>query len=161
MMPPITIIVASNTPRRRAREAPDAVAQVAHAIASESDYESLRQLAGNHQIVLIGEASHGTQEFYEVRAELTKRLIAENGFRSLAIEADWPDALRVHRYVQGSDNDPNGENALGGFKRFPQWMWRNTVVLEFVEWLRQWNCAHPDSMVGFYGMDLYSLHSSI
>ena len=142
-------------------EVAKAVAQVAHPITSESDYEPLRQLAATHQVVLIGEASHGTHEFYEIRAALTRRLIAENGFRSLAVEADWPDALRVHRYVQGSDNDPNGENALGGFKRFPQWMWRNTVVLEFVEWLRQWNCAHPDSMVGFYGMDLYSLHSSI
>lgn len=138
-----------------------AVAQVAHWIASESDYEPLRQLAGSHQLVLIGEASHGTHEFYEIRAELTKRLIEENGFRSLAIEADWPDALRVHRYVQGSSNDPDAAAALRGFKRFPQWMWRNTVVLEFVEWLRQWNRAHPDSHAGFYGMDLYSLHSSI
>src|SRR5436190_18294977 len=116
-----------------------AVAEVAHPIGSESDYEPLRQLAGNHQVVLIGEASHGTHEFYEIRAELTKRMIAENGFRSLAVEADWPDALRVHRYVQGSGTEASAEAALGDLKRFPQWMWRNTVVLEFVEWLRQWN----------------------
>src|SRR5205814_9121151 len=142
-------------------KAAEAVAQVAHPIAGESDDELLRQLAGNHQVVLIGEASHGTHEFYEIRAELTRRLIVENGFRSIAVEADWPDTLRVHRYVQGSTDDADGEAALGGFKRFPQWMWRNTVVLEFVEWLRQWNRANPDSQAGVYGMDLYSLHSSI
>ena len=88
-------------------------------------------------------------------------MINEKGFRSLALEADWPDALRVHRYVQGTGGDANADAALGDFKRFPQWMWRNTVVLEFVEWLRQWNRAHENSQVGFYGMDLYSLHSSI
>src|SRR2546423_8125801 len=137
------------------------VAIIASSIASEADLEPLRAAAGHRQIVLIGEASHGTHEFYEIRAELTRRLIVENGFRSIAVEADWPDTLRVHRYVQGSTDDADGEAALGGFKRFPQWMWRNTVVLEFVEWLRQWNRAHPDSQAGFYGMDLYSLHSSI
>jgi len=142
-------------------KAADSVAAVAHPGAIESDYEPLRQRAGDRQVVLIGEASHGTHEFYEIRVELTKRLIAENGFRSLAVEADWPDALRVHRYVQGSGVDATAEAALGDFKRFPQWMWRNTVVLEFVEWLRQWNRAHPNSQAGFYGMDLYSLHSSI
>jgi erythromycin esterase-like protein len=130
-------------------------------ILSDWDYEPLFQLMGDRQVVLIGEASHGTHEFYETRANLTKRLIAEKGFQSLALEADWPDALRVHRYTQGNNADPNAEAALADFKRFPQWMWRNTVVLEFVEWLRQWNQGHEKSQVGFYGMDLYSLHSSI
>ena len=118
-------------------------------------------MIGDRQVVLIGEASHGTHDFYLTRANLTRRLIDEKGFRSLALEADWPDALRVHRYVQRTGGDANADAALGDFKRFPQWMWRNTVVLEFVEWLRQWNRAHENSQVGFYGMDLYSLHSSI
>jgi erythromycin esterase-like protein len=137
------------------------VAEIAKPIASDGDLEPLRALAGQHQVVLIGEASHGTHEFYETRAQLTKRLIAENGFTSIAIEADWPDALRVHRYVQGLSADADAPTALADFKRFPQWMWRNTVIVEFVEWLRQWNCAHDRAQIGFYGMDLYSLHASI
>src|SRR5213076_1696884 len=144
-------------------KAAGSVAAVTHPAAIASDYEPLRQRAGDRQVVLIGEASHGTHEFYEIRAELTKRLIAENGFRSLAVEADWPDALRVHRYVQGSDADASAEAALGDFKRFPQWMWRNTVVLEFVNWLRRRNgkMAAGASKAGFYGIDLYSLNASI
>ena len=137
------------------------IAAVAHRVSGESDYEPLLEMIGDRQVVLIGEASHGTHDFYLTRANLTRRLIDEKGFRSLALEADWPDALRVHRYVQGTGGDANADAALGDFKRFPQWMWRNTVVLEFVEWLRQWNRAHENSQVGFYGMDLYSLHSSI
>jgi erythromycin esterase-like protein len=137
------------------------LAEIAQPLSSESDYEPLRRLAGERQVVLIGEASHGTHEFYQIRAELTKRLIVENGVRSVAVEADWPDALRVHRYVQGLSADAHANAALGDFKRFPQWMWRNTVVLEFVEWLRQWNRENTNAQVGFYGMDLYSLHSSI
>ena len=137
------------------------IAAVAHRVSCESDYEPLLEMIGDRQVVLIGEASHGTHDFYAMRSDLTRRLIDEKGFRSLALEADWPDALRVHRYVQGTGGDTKADAALGDFKRFPQWMWRNTVVLEFVEWLRQWNRAHENSQVGFYGMDLYSLHSSI
>ena len=111
--------------------------------------------------MLIGEASHGTHEFYETRADLTQRLIAEKGFRVVAVEADWPDALRVNRYVRGKSDDADTDAALGAFTRFPQWMWRNTVVLEFVEWLKQWNSAHDAAQVGFYGLDLYNLHGSI
>ena len=137
------------------------IAEIAHPISGEAELESLCRLAGERQVVLIGEASHGTHEFYETRAEISKRLIDEHGFTSVAVEADWPDALRVHRYVQNLSDDPDAARALGDFKRFPQWMWRNTVVVEFVEWLREWNRAHERAQVGFYGMDLYSLHSSI
>jgi erythromycin esterase-like protein len=127
------------------------------------DYDSLVKLIGDARFVLLGEASHGTHEFYSERAEITKRLIAEKGFTVVAIEADWPDAHRVHRYVRGTNSDATAAEALEGFRRFPTWMWRNTVVVEFVEWLRQFN-QHIDSKkatVGFYGMDLYSLHASI
>ena len=127
------------------------------------DYDALLELIGDARIVLLGEASHGTHEFYFERAAITKRLSAEKGFTVLAIEADWPDASRVHRYVRGADEDADANEALSGFRRFPTWMWRNTVVVEFVEWLRQHNNAldSKQAPAGFYGMDLYSLHGSI
>lgn len=123
----------------------------------------LDRIGDDTRFVLIGEASHGTHEFYKLRAELTKRLIRERGFTAIAAEADWPDAYRVNRYVRAAgDRDPDAVSALAGFRRFPQWMWRNADVLDMVGWLR----AHDDGVdpaarVGFYGLDLYSLHSSI
>ncbi|MFL6515009.1 MAG: erythromycin esterase family protein [Chthoniobacterales bacterium] len=139
----------------------DKIAMVARRITGPADYEPLLETIGDRHLVLIGEASHGTHEFYHVRAELTKWLIEHKGFKSVAVEADWPDALRVHRYIQGTGNERDADEALCDFKRFPQWMWRNTVVVAFVEWLRQWNSAHPNARAGFYGMDLYGLHASI
>jgi erythromycin esterase-like protein len=103
------------------------------------DYDALLELIGNARFVLLGEATHGTHESYSERATITKRLIAEKGFSILAIEADWPDSARVHRYVRGATADTNADEALSGFRRFPTWMWRNAVVLEFVEWLRGFN----------------------
>ena len=128
-----------------------------------NDYDMLLELIGDARLVLLGEATHGTHEFYSERAAITKRLIAEKGFSILAIEADWPDSARVHRYVRGASADNNADQALSGFRRFPTWMWRNTVVLEFVEWLRSSNknIDPKRAPVGFYGMDLYSLHASI
>lgn len=127
------------------------------------DYDSLLELVGNAQLCLLGEATHGTHEFYRERVEITKRLIQEKGFTAVAVEADWPDAFRVNRYVRGVSDDKDANEALGGFKRFPTWMWRNTVVLDFVEWLREYNASLPlnGAKVGFYGLDLYSLYSSI
>jgi erythromycin esterase-like protein len=130
---------------------------------SPNDYDPLLELIGDARIVPLGEASHGTHEFYFERAAITKRLIAEKGFTVLAIEADWPDASRVHRYVRGVSNDANANEALSGFRRFPTWMWRNMVVVEFVQWLREFNkdVDPKRAPAGFYGMDLYSLHASI
>jgi erythromycin esterase-like protein len=127
------------------------------------DYDALLQFIGDARFVLLGEATHGTHEFYSERAAITKRLIAEKGFSIIAIEADWPDSARVHRYVRGAAADGNAAEALSGFRRFPTWMWRNTVVLKFVEWLRGFNkrIDPKRAPVGFYGMDLYSLHASI
>ncbi len=115
------------------------------------------------RLVLLGEASHGTHEFYEMRAALTRRLIVEHGFTAVVAEADWPDALRVNRYVRGQPGDRSADEALAGFRqRFPTWMWRNTVMREFCEWLRQHNASVPaERQAGFYGMDLYSLYGSI
>jgi erythromycin esterase-like protein len=138
------------------------IASVAQAAAESGDLDSLIATAGDRAFVLIGEASHGTHEFYATRADLTRRLIAEKNFRILALEADWPDMLRVHRYVTGRSEDNGADEALSDFRRFPAWMWRNTVMVEFVEWLRQWNSQQPErDRAGIFGMDLYSLHSSI
>src|SRR5438045_6900545 len=127
------------------------------------EYDGVRQLLGDARVFLLGEASHGTHEFYFERAAITKRLVAEKNFTVLAIEADWPDASRVHRYLRGANADANSAEALSGFRRFPTWMWRNTVVVEFVEWLRKFNrdLDSKRAPAGFYGMDLYSLHASI
>jgi erythromycin esterase-like protein len=127
------------------------------------DYDPLLNLIGEARFCLLGEATHGTHEFYRERAEITKRLIKEKGFTAIAVEADWPDAFRVNRYVRGLSDDKNADEALGGFKRFPTWLWRNRVVLDFVEWLRDYNSSLPASAtkVGFYGLDLYSLYTSI
>jgi erythromycin esterase-like protein/predicted phosphoribosyltransferase len=128
-----------------------------------SDYDPVVERAAATRIALIGEASHGTHEFYRARAELTKRLIAEDGYTAVAVEADWPDAYRVNCFVRAANDDSGPEEALSDFRRFPAWMWRNRDVAEFVGWLRGWNDALPEGSpkVGFYGLDLYSLHTSM
>lgn len=124
--------------------------------------EEVLALVGEARFVLIGEASHGTHEFYKYRAELTKRLITEKDFCAVAVEADFPDAYRVNRYVRGLGQDTTAADALSNFKRFPLWMWRNTDVLEFVGWLKNFNDHKPQNLqAGFYGLDLYSLHASM
>jgi erythromycin esterase-like protein/predicted phosphoribosyltransferase len=130
---------------------------------SARDYDPLMIPIGDARLALLGEASHGTQEFYRERAEITKRLITDKNFTAVAVEADWPDAYRVNRYVRGVSDDADSEEALADFRRFPTWMWRNTVVVEFIEWLRSYNEALPSGAdkVGFYGLDLYSLHASM
>lgn len=130
---------------------------------SERDYDELIEELGRQQFVLIGEATHGTHEFYEQRAAITRRLISEQGFNAVAAEADWPHAYRANCYARGTSSAISAEAALRGFRRFPQWMWRNTVVVDFVEWLRDWNASRPPGAIpaGFYGLDLYSLYTSM
>jgi erythromycin esterase-like protein len=137
--------------------------QIAHPLTGEArDYDALVRITGKARFALIGEASHGTHEFYRERAEITKRLIVEHGYTAVVAEADWPDAYRINRYVRGLSDDKDSDAALSSFKRFPAWMWRNTVVAEFVGWLRRYNSTQDDDRkVGFYGMDLYSLATSI
>lgn len=89
------------------------------------DYDPLMNLIGDARFVLLGEASHGTREFYHERAEITQRLIKEKGFTAVPVEADWPDAYRVNRYLRDDSNDAYAIEALDGFRRFPTWMWRN------------------------------------
>src|SRR6266404_2294582 len=139
------------------------IQEAAQPLDTPRDYDSLITLIGEARFCLLGEATHGTHEFYRERAEITKRLIKEKKFTAVAVEADWPDAFRVNRYVRGLGDDKGANEALGGFKRFPTWMWRNTVVVDFVEWLRDYNAslALNEARVGFYGLDLYSLYTSI
>jgi erythromycin esterase-like protein len=122
----------------------------------------LLEAIGDPRVVLIGEASHGTHEFYRIRAELTQTLIRERGFTHVAVEADWPDAYRANRWVRGASKERGPETALDDFTRFPRWMWRNAEVVAFLRWLRAHNAGRPENeRTGFYGLDLYSLHRSI
>jgi erythromycin esterase-like protein len=145
------------------RQAIDAVRQAAVWFEPAPDgFGPLMDTIGDASLVLVGEASHGTHEFYQTRAELTKALIVSKGFNLVAVEADWPDAYRVNRWVRHASDDANAEMALDDFTRFPRWMWRNRDVVAFLEWLRQHNGAKKAAArVGFYGLDLYSLHTSI
>jgi erythromycin esterase-like protein len=141
-----------------------AIRQNAYPLAgAAADYDPLLEHIGEARFVLLGEASHGTHEFYRERAEITKRLIAEKGFSAVAVEADWPDAYRVNRYVRGVGAGDSAADALAGFERFPTWMWRNADVLDFLGWLRAHNDALSDHTprLGFYGLDLYSLRGSM
>ncbi|MGE0445997.1 MAG: erythromycin esterase family protein [Vicinamibacterales bacterium] len=113
-------------------------------------------------LVLIGEATHGTHEFYRIRADVTRLLIERRGFSIVAVEADWPDAYRANRWARLLGDDETAEEALGDFTRFPRWMWRNREVVRFLRWLRGHNAERSlANRVGFHGLDLYSLHRSI
>ena len=142
----------------------DLVRDAAHPLTgTATDYDPLLEMIGESRFVLLGEASHGTHEFYRARAQITKHLIERKGFTAVAVEADWPDAYRINRYVRAAGSDLDAAEALSGFKRFPAWMWRNADVLDFVGWLRSYNdgLSGQAMRIGFYGLDLYSLHASI
>jgi erythromycin esterase-like protein len=124
--------------------------------------DAIAERAAHASIVLIGEASHGTEDFYEARAQITRRLVTDHGFRAVTLEADWPDTFRVHRFVTGRSNDRDGREALSGFHRFPRWMWRNETMRAFVDWLADENRGRgQDAQVGIFGLDLYGLYASI
>ncbi len=141
----------------------DAVRTTARPLRGEpADLDRIVDRCRGRRFILLGEASHGTHEFYQLRADLTRRLITELGCAAVAAEADWPDAYRINRFARGLGTDGDAAEALGDFRRFPQWMWRNSVILDFIGWLRSVNEElRPAERVGFYGMDLYSLHASI
>jgi protein-L-isoaspartate(D-aspartate) O-methyltransferase len=124
------------------------------------DLSGLMKRIGDARVVLLGEATHGTAEFYDMRARITKELIQHKGFRFVAVEADWPDAAQIDHFARETRMEPTEEPT---FARFPTWMWANMQVLEFVKWLRQYNKRYssPDKAIGFFGLDLYSLYSSI
>src|SRR5271155_620728 len=149
-------------PIQNDHEALEAIRQSAHRLTGgPRDFDPLLKRIGNARFVLIGEASHGTHEFYRLRAQITKHLIAEKEFSAVAVEADWPDAYRANQFVRSESTDEDAVDALAGFERFPAWMWRNADVLDFIGWLRNYNEHRHPKRVGFYGLDLYSLHASI
>src|SRR6266540_6798506 len=127
---------------RLSKNVPDpaaAIREAAYPHTTDHDYERILAEIGDAPLVLIGEATHGTHDFYAARARITRALIEERGFSAVGIEGDWPDAYRVNRYVQGTDGGADAVDALGGFERFPTWMWRNTAVVDFISWLRAHN----------------------
>jgi erythromycin esterase-like protein len=128
-----------------------------------ADHDALLDLSGERRVVLLGEGSHGTHEFYAARAAITRRLVEERGFDAVAIEGDWPDSDRVNRWIRGVGHDWTARDALDGFRRFPQWMWRNADVVALVDALRARarQVGADGQAPGFYGLDLYSLHASI
>lgn len=132
-------------------------------IEDKSTYQPLIEKIGDARIVLIGEASHGTEEFYQSRIELSKYLIAEKEFHAIAIEGDWPNTYSIHRYLQGEGNENDSFACLKKFKRFPTWMWCNTTIPPFLKWLRHYNdqLQNIKQKIGFFGLDLYSLNESI
>jgi len=134
-----------------------------HQLNTSSDLDPLLERIGNATCVLIGEASHGTHEFYTWRAAITKRLITEKGFNFVAVEGDWPDCYQVNRFVKGYDQqDKEAHHVLGAFQRWPTWMWGNWEVAAFINWLKTHNTAiRPDRKAGFYGLDVYSLWESM
>jgi erythromycin esterase-like protein len=139
------------------------IKKVAHPISGNSrDYDPLMKMIGDARFVLLGEATHGTHEFYRERTAITRRLIEEKGFDAVVLEADWTDASRATEFVHGTSKDQTAEQSLAGFTRFPEWMWRNTDFRDLVTSIHSHNnSGKPDiSRAGIYGMDLYGLSES-
>jgi erythromycin esterase len=134
---------------------------LARPLRDEHDLDPLLDRIGDARVILLGEASHGTSEYYRWRADLTRRLVAERGVSFVAVEGDWPDCFRVNRWLKDrADPHLGAREVLDGFERWPTWMWANEEVAEFVDWLRDHNRS-TGSAVGFYGLDVYSLWDSL
>ncbi|WP_033543000.1 erythromycin esterase family protein [Planococcus sp. CAU13] len=140
----------------------EAIRKYSRPVKNTADLDPLVDAVGDAKIVLLGEATHGTSEFYEWRAELSKRLIREKGFSVIAVEGDWPSAYQVHRYINNfSDGDETARNLLAqSFTRWPTWMWANEEIADFIDWLKDFNAAENKN-TGFYGIDVYSLWESM
>jgi erythromycin esterase-like protein len=141
----------------------DTLGTHAKRLETDSDLDALVEQIGDAEVVLLGEASHGTSEYYTWRARITRRLITEKGFSFIAVEGDWPDCERVNRFIRGLDGaHESARDALHAFNRWPTWMWANREMIGLVEWLRRHNDGvHPSMRVGFHGLDVYSLWESM
>jgi erythromycin esterase-like protein len=139
------------------------VARIALPLHQAADVEALIDRVGDARYVLLGEASHGTSEYYQWRARISQWLIREKGFSFIAVEGDWPDCYRVNRYVKGlGDSGVDAREVLENFVRWPTWMWANLEIVAFAEWLRRHNSeVSAKEKVGFYGLDVYSLWDSL
>jgi erythromycin esterase len=137
------------------------VRQFSLRLKTRDDLDPLMERIGDARFVLLGEASHGTSEYYQWRARLSSRLIVEKGFKFVAVEGDWPDCYRVNRYVKGyPEAGDNARDVLHAFKRWPTWMWANWEIVAFAEWMRKFN-SNKGNKAGFYGLDVYSLWESM
>lgn len=136
---------------------------LAHSLRSPADLDPILRLSVGRRFVAIGEASHGTHEYYDWRARLSRRLIEEQGFTWIGVEGDWPDCWRIDRWVRGlADQELDARGLLAGFDRWPTWMWANAEVADFLDWLHGWNAGRGAAgSVGFYGLDVYSLWDSL
>ncbi|MEU1888712.1 erythromycin esterase family protein [Micromonospora rifamycinica] len=132
-------------------------------LGTPGDFDPLLDRVRDARVVMIGEATHGSHDYYRLREQLTRRLIAEQGFDFVAVEGDWPAFDRVHRSVVGAPGGaPDPRTALGGFTRWPTWMWANAEVDRFCRWLRAWNLQRAEGeRTGFHGLDVYSLGESM
>jgi erythromycin esterase-like protein len=139
------------------------IRSLAHPLVNAADLDPVIRLVDDARFVAIGDASHGTHEYYEWRAILSRRLIEERGFTWIGVEGDWPDCWRINRWVRGHEyQDRDAAGLLAGFERWPTWMWANREVADFLDWLHAWNAALPVAeRVGFYGLDVYSLWDSL
>lgn len=143
------------------RDELDEIHELARPLETTADVDPLLERVGDARVVLLGEASHGTADYYRWRAEITRRLIVERGFSFVAVEGDWPDCFRVNRWVKGrGEQERSAREVLADFERWPTWMWANEEVADFAGWLRDHNVANGAS-VGFYGLDVYSLWESM
>lgn len=144
-------------------EAVSAIKQWAYPLQSKADLQPLLDRVGDARIVMLGEASHGTHEYYTWRSHISKRLIEEKGFNFIAVEGDWPDCYRLNRFVKGYDAaNKSAFKVLHAFNRWPTWMWANWEIIALADWLQQHNAALPaNKKAGFYGLDVYSLWESM
>jgi len=150
-------------PRGEIRQLIQHVAQVASPVEGPADLDALLERIGDAHYVLLGEASHGTSEYYQWRSRISQRLVREKGFSVIAVEGDWPDCYRVNRFVKGfAESETDAREVLEAFARWPTWMWANEEIVDLAQWLRRHNAGLPeDQKVGFYGLDVYSLWDSL
>ena len=141
----------------------NAIKQWAFPLQSKADLEPLFNRIGDARIVMLGEASHGTHEYYTWRSYISKKLIEENGFNFIAVEGDWPDCYRLNRFVKGHDvENKSAFKVLQSFNRWPTWMWANWEIMALANWMQRHNAGLPaNKKAGFYGLDVYSLWESM
>jgi erythromycin esterase-like protein len=144
------------------KEAIELIRKKSHKISGKKDLDQLVEKIGDARVVMLGEASHGTHEFYTWRTYISQQLIKKKGFDFIAVEGDWPDCYRINQYIKNEADETKAVNVLKGFNRWPTWMWANWEVAALAEWLYQFNIdLSPNKKIGFFGLDVYSLWDSL
>lgn len=142
--------------------AAEIISQHAHKVTHPDDLQPLFDRIGDARVVMLGEASHGTHEYYTWRSNISKRLIEEKGFNFIVVEGDWPDCYKLNRYVKGYSDGHTAADVLKSFERWPTWMWANWEISALCEWMKKHNSGRSvDKRAGFYGLDVYSLWESM